>query len=106
MIRMGPELDWTPPVVKTAAVTGEGIDDLWVAVEAHRAQLERGGGLAEGRRVRLLREVEGLASEQLRDRIRRLLEDDIALTDDLASRRIDPYGAAAILMERVRTSPP
>jgi LAO/AO transport system kinase len=105
MIRMGPELDWSPPVVTTTAVTGEGIDELWEAVVAHRAHLEEADALAPGRRERLLREVEGLAAEQLRDRIRATLDADRALGDDLAARRIDPYRAAAILQERVLATP-
>jgi LAO/AO transport system kinase len=104
MIRMGPELEWAPPVVSTTAVTGEGIDELWEAIARHRSHMEARGALEEGRRDRLFREVEGLASEQIRGRIRGLLENDEALSGGLASRRIDPYRGAAILLERVRTS--
>ncbi len=103
MIRMGPELAWTPPVVTTSAVSGDGVDDLWQAIAAHRAHLEQHGGLDAGRRERLVREVEGLAAEQLRDRIRAVLDADPELAGELAARRIDPYRAAAILQERVRT---
>src|SRR5437763_11865401 len=31
MLRMGPKVDWAPPIVKTSAVSGEGIDELWNA---------------------------------------------------------------------------
>ena len=34
-----------------------------------------------------------------------LLDADVSLVDDLAERRIDPYRAAAILMERVPQRP-
>jgi LAO/AO transport system kinase len=105
MIRMGPELDWPPPVVTTTAVAGEGIDELWDAVAAHRAHLEERDALAAGRRERLLREVEGLAAEQLRGRIRGALEADAELGAELGARRIDPYRAAAILQERVLGTP-
>jgi LAO/AO transport system kinase len=102
MIHMGPERAWVPPVVRSTATGGEGIDELWAAIEEHRRHLERSGDLVTGRRARLLREVESIASEHLRDRIRALLEQDRALSDDLAGRRVDPYRAAAILIERVR----
>src|ERR671919_1292566 len=36
MLHMGPELEWTPPIVQTTATTGDGVDDLWEAVERHR----------------------------------------------------------------------
>jgi LAO/AO transport system kinase len=34
---------WTPPVLTTSALEGEGIADLWAAVLAHQAHLEAGG---------------------------------------------------------------
>jgi LAO/AO transport system kinase len=101
MIRMGAERPWTPPVVKTSATTGEGIADLWEAIEGHRAYAEGSGELLEARRTRLLREVETLTAERQRDAIRELLAADAALADDLSERRVDPYRAAAILAERV-----
>src|SRR6266568_1400883 len=36
MLRMGPKGDWVPPIVKTSATTGEGIGELWEAIEQHR----------------------------------------------------------------------
>src|SRR5262249_15329058 len=32
MIRQGPRSEWSPPVVRTSTVTGDGIDDLWDAI--------------------------------------------------------------------------
>jgi LAO/AO transport system kinase len=105
MLRMGPEMPWTPPVVPTTATTAEGVGDLWTAVEAHRAHLESSGELARGRRDRLLREVESLALEGLRGRARELLGEDGSLVDDLVERRTDPYRTAAILEERIAGGP-
>jgi len=105
MIRMGSEQAWTPPVVTTSAVEGEGIAELWEAVDEHGQYLEATGALERGRRARLLREVESLTAERLRGSIRELLDADVSLVDDLAERRIDPYRAAAILMERVPQRP-
>jgi len=105
MIRMGPELAWTPPVVQTAAATGKGTSELWEAIAAHEAHLEESGTRDDARRTRLLREVEGLASERLRGRIRQLLSEDEVLSGELVSRRTDPYEAAAILTKRILLSP-
>ena len=103
MLHLGPELEWPPPVVKTSAQSHEGIDDLWDAIESHRKHLESTGRLQERRRRRLLGEVEDMVAVRLRDRIdARLQEGDLeALADDLVSRRIDPYGAVDMLMERL-----
>ena len=103
MLHLGPELEWPPPVVKTSAQSHEGIDDLWDAIDSHRKHLESSGRLEERRRRRLLGEVEDMVAVRLRGRIdARLQEGDLeALADDLVSRRIDPYGAVDMLMERL-----
>jgi LAO/AO transport system kinase len=103
MLHLGPELEWPPPVVKTSAQSHEGIDDLWDAIDSHRKHLESSGRLEERRRRRLLGEVEDMVAVRLRDRIdARLQEGDLeALADDLVSRRIDPYGAVDMLMEKL-----
>jgi LAO/AO transport system kinase len=106
MLRMGPELPWTPPVVPTTATEGAGIDDLWAALELHRAHLASSGELERGRRDRLLREVESLSLEKLRGRARDLLTNDGSLAADLTQRRTDPYRTAAILEERITTRGP
>jgi hypothetical protein len=49
------------------------------------------------RRARLLREVESLAAARFRVKAAIALTADGALADDLVSRRVDPYRAAAIL---------
>ncbi len=101
MIRMGPPLDWPPPVVQVSAATSHGIEDLWSAVEMHRAFLESSGRLVEKRRIRLIREVESLTTERLRGSVEVLLLEDTELSGDLVERRKDPYAAAAILMAKV-----
>jgi LAO/AO transport system kinase len=89
----------------TSAATGEGTDELWDAIQAHREHLQESGELEEGRRLRLVREVESLTAERLRGRIRAVLEEDVALSQDLVRRRVDPYRAAAILMRRIPVDP-
>ncbi len=100
MLKIGPELEWTPPVVRTSTVSDEGIDDLWEAIEAHHKHLESTGLLERRRRERLLHEVEEMASVRLRERAAALLEEGAldALADDLVSRRVDPYRATDILV--------
>jgi LAO/AO transport system kinase len=103
MLKMGPELDWTPPVVKTATVTGEGTDDLWEAIEGHRKHLEAGGELERRRRDRIVREVEAMAAARLRERASAMLQEGELdrLADDLAARTVDPYRAVDMLIERM-----
>jgi LAO/AO transport system kinase len=103
MLRMGPELEWVPPVIRTSTANEDGIDELWEAIEGHRKHLEAGGELDRKRRARLLREVEEMVSVRLRDRAASMLERGAMeeLADDLVSRRVDPYRAADILVGEV-----
>jgi len=100
MLHLGAARDWDPPVLSTSAIDHGGVEALWEAIEAHRAHLGASGALAERRRVRLLREVESLAAERFRVQVATALAADPALAGDLAERRIDPYGAAAMLVDR------
>jgi LAO/AO transport system kinase len=106
MLHMGPELEWAPPIVQTSATSGDGIDGLWEAIEGHRKHLEGTGRLEGKRRERLLREVEEMVLARLRQRMSATLEAGALeeLGDDLNTRRIDPYRATDILLEKL--SPP
>lgn len=105
MLHMGAERPWTPPVILTTASAAEGIDEVWSAVESHRAYLESSGELERGRRSRLLREVESRAVETVRERARGVLAADGSFIEDLTARRTDPYRAAAILERRISDGP-
>jgi LAO/AO transport system kinase len=105
MIRLGPERPWTPPIVATTAARGDGLDELWSAIEAHRDHLVSSGTLDALRRERLAAEVGTLATERMRERVRDALDADAALLEDLGERRIDPYRAAAILAARIAGEP-
>jgi LAO/AO transport system kinase len=91
-----------PPVVKAVASSGEGIDELWDAIDAHQGHLAADGDLAVARADRVHREVESIVSELLKQHVEGLLEADPALVADLAARRVDPYAAARILLERTK----
>ena len=107
MIKMGSGLEWRPPVVRASATTGEGIDDLWEAVQSHRKHLDASGGLEERRRQRLAEELEDMVALRLRRRVASLLEGELSgLAEEVASRRIDPYEAADRLAERLTGGAP
>src|SRR5512134_4003444 len=44
MLELSPPRAWTPPIVRTVATDGTGIDDLHDAIVAHRAHLTSDGG--------------------------------------------------------------
>lgn len=88
--------DWRPPIVKTVAARGEGIDEVVEALEKHRAWMEERGVLAERRAARAAREVETIAVTALRERIADLHGDTrlSALAERIVLGELDPYAAA------------
>ncbi|WP_255952006.1 methylmalonyl Co-A mutase-associated GTPase MeaB [Streptomyces odontomachi] len=88
--------DWRPPIVKTVAARGEGVDEVVQALEKHRAWMEERGVLAERRRARAAKEVETIAVTTLRERIGDLHGDRRvdALAERVVAGELDPYGAA------------
>ena len=92
---------WKPPIVKTVAQTGEGVDEVVEKIDTHRGWLESSGEL-ERRRVRRARdEIEAIAVTSLRERwgdVHTRTE-----LDELASQVVagdsDPYRAADQLLE-------
>ena len=95
------EGEWRPPIVKTEATTGKGIDELLAAVERFRAHTVEARG--QRRRTRAeyrLREL--LAQRFLRHVESVVLADGelAAVLDRIAARELDPYSAAEDIFGR------
>ena len=89
------EADWKPEIVQTIATKGDGIDELWDAILRHRAYQEGKGLLEARRRRRIEREIKEIVAERFRHRVEEESRDLLAeLTEEVVSRRIDPYAAA------------
>jgi LAO/AO transport system kinase len=88
--------EWRPPVVKTVATTGTGVDELVEAIDKHRDWMRSTGQLERRRSHRAAGEIEALALAALRGRIGGL--DGGGRLDELACEvvagRLDPYAAA------------
>jgi LAO/AO transport system kinase len=97
--------DWAPPVVKTVAARGEGIDDVVAALDKHHEWLVASGRLDAKRRVRAADEIEAIAVTALRERMGDLRGG--SLLDELAGRvaggDLDPYSAADTLLAGLTT---
>ncbi len=78
---------WVPELVMTQATSGEGIDDLWTAIEKHVAYLAQSGEMAEKRREAFTHQVRQLALGHLQRKLERELQSEIAAG-------VDPYAAA------------
>jgi LAO/AO transport system kinase len=100
MLELGGPRSWDPPILATTASKREGIDALWDAISQHRKHQTETGGLQTRRDQRLRQEVGWLVAERTHRAAMASLASDEQLIDDLRTRRIDPYAAAAMLLER------
>jgi len=62
-------VEWTPPVLRTVAVTEEGIDDVVAALDRHFAYLEQSGTLRARRRERMRERVMDVVEQKIRGRL-------------------------------------
>ncbi|MFI5227873.1 MAG: methylmalonyl Co-A mutase-associated GTPase MeaB [Gemmatimonadales bacterium] len=60
---------WTPPVLRSVALKGEGVADLADALDRHFHYLERSGALSERRRARLRERVVDVVQERVSARL-------------------------------------
>jgi LAO/AO transport system kinase len=100
MLELGAMHAWIPPIVRTVATDGQGIDALWDAILSHRAHLEETGELARRRRDRLRDEVRGIVLARLAVEVDARSAGDgfDALLARVDAREIDPYAAAETLL--------
>jgi LAO/AO transport system kinase len=107
MLQLGPSNvvggGWKPPVLKTVAARGEGIEEVVAALDRHQAWLSSSGELDHRRRARAADEVEAIAVTALRERIGDLRGGDMlpTLAAAVVAGEIDPYAAADRLVESV-----
>ncbi|HVA34408.1 MAG TPA: methylmalonyl Co-A mutase-associated GTPase MeaB [Candidatus Baltobacteraceae bacterium] len=77
---------WVPELVMTQAISAEGIDELWAAIERHVAYLHESGEIAQKRREAFLHQVRQLALGRLSKRLDAKLQGEYRVD-------LDPYEA-------------
>ncbi len=91
---------WKPEILKTVAQTGEGVDEVALAIDRHHDWLASSGQLHVRRLRRARDEIEAIALTALRQRWRPL--DERGELDELAAEVVagdtDPYSAADRLL--------
>ncbi len=97
--------EWKPPILKTEATGASGVAELWAAVGGFR---EHGSASREARRrTRHEYRLRELLSHQFLRRVEQALPpgEFERIVGRIASREIDPYSAAAEIMEAIETHP-
>jgi LAO/AO transport system kinase len=104
ILALDTDREWETPIVPTDAITGEGVEELWDAVGAHRSHLEKSGLLAKRRASNLAGEVYALASGRAKAHLERAVagDEDLRRLLELVERReLDPVSAVREIMQKV-----
>ena len=104
VLSLDTEREWQPPIVLTEATRGEGVGELWEAIEEHRAHLGGRGRLERRRAANLAAEVLAVSTARARARLEDAIEADAELGELLERvqrRELDPLAAVREIMERV-----
>jgi len=96
---------YTPPVLRTVATTGEGVEELAQAILDHHRYLEAAGLLVRKARERIVAEVMEIINRQVGDTVARALQQDpemIELMHKLVdTREIDPRAGARLVIRHL-----
>ncbi|HSL44485.1 MAG TPA: methylmalonyl Co-A mutase-associated GTPase MeaB [Anaerolineales bacterium] len=91
---------WIPPINKTVATEGKGIDEVAASIARHVEHLRQNGDWAARDRARLSSEMETLLREALMDRFLENIPQEKydEMIENVVKRSISPYEAVNILM--------
>jgi LAO/AO transport system kinase len=91
---------WIPPVIKTIATEGKGIDELAASIAKHVEYLQQSGDWAARDRARLGAEMEMLLREALMDRFLKNVQQQKyeEMIEKVVDRNISPYEAVKSLL--------
>jgi LAO/AO transport system kinase len=91
---------WRPPIVRTVATEGAGIDELGEKIALHKDHLRQTGDWSHRERARLKAEMDQLLQENLVTRWRKRLPPDVykETLEGLLQRKYSPREAAALLI--------
>jgi LAO/AO transport system kinase len=104
IVALDPVRERRPAILLTEALRGEGVPELWDALEKRRAELDERGELEARRERNLSGEVEALAVARVRRLVREAMRehDDVrALVEGVQRREVDPVTAVAAVVDAV-----
>ena len=104
IVALDPVRERRPAILLTEALRGEGVPELWDALEARRRELVERGELENRRRRNLSGEVEALALARLRELVRRAMDGDERLrelVEGVQRREVDPLTAVGAVVDAV-----
>jgi LAO/AO transport system kinase len=91
---------WVPPILRTIATDGTGVEELMAAIEQHAQHLRQSGDWIRRERARLEAELETLLTETLVAKFRASVPDARynEVVDRLVQRSLSPWEAVKVLL--------
>jgi len=97
--------EFRPPVIKTVATTGEGINDLCVNITKVWEQFVKLGIIRKKRVARTKQELIDLVKESFFEDFFDIYSEKIQdMADNIYNKKIDPYSASEIIIQNIRES--
>ena len=105
MLELNPEhVGWRPPINRTIASKGEGIEAVVDSIEEHQKYLYDSGAIVKIRKARIKNEVTAM----LNDKVNRYIDKNVVATDEfdslvekLQGREIEPYSVVDDIVGKV-----
>lgn len=105
MLELNPEhVGWRPPINRTIASKGEGIETVVDSIEEHQKYLYDSGEIVKIRKARIKNEVTAM----LNDKVNRYIDKNVVATDEfdslvekLQGREIEPYSVVDDIVGKV-----
>lgn len=96
LLALSPAGERRPPIVKTTATKGEGLDELANEIDAHYQYLTESGALAEHRRAVARHQMLAITRQKILERIQASTSEEHIeeLVAEVAERKLDPHSAA------------
>jgi len=101
MLELSPAA-WKPEIVSSIAIKGEGIEELWTAIDKHRGYQAANGLIDARRKRRIGREIRSIVVASYRQQVDEQAAEQLDdLVEEVAARRLDPYEAAARIRDSI-----
>ncbi|MCG0276745.1 MAG: methylmalonyl Co-A mutase-associated GTPase MeaB, partial [Thermosediminibacteraceae bacterium] len=103
MMELSPkEFDYKPPIIKTIATIGEGVDELESKITEHLGYLKKSGILEQKRKVKVKEEFVELVKDHI---VNLIFQENASIIDtllqDVQNKTMDPYTALEILIRKI-----
>lgn len=94
---------WRPPILQTDAVSGEGVPEVWMAIEEHQKDLKEAGVSKDERLRRRMHELGEIVRERLVSEMMEAMDQDAELSLEIESEtRVNLYALSDRVLKKIK----